>query len=314
MEKTKDTRSKYSIFPIIHEDLWDYYKKQQVAYWTAEEIDYVADLKDLEKLSEDELHFVKHILAFFNEADGIVNENLCLRFYNDVQLQEARAFYTMQLAVETVHSETYSFLIDTYVKDPEEKNKLFNAISNYPTIAKKAQWGLKWIDSQESFTKRLICFAIVEGIFFSGAFCAIYWLKKRGLFLEGLSKANEFIARDEGIHWEFATALFKNLGLEISQEEYEPILKEAVEIEKDFVRDALPVSLIGMNSDLMCQYIEFVADYVTQEFGLKKVYNAKNPFDFMELISLKGKNNFFESRTTQYQKATDRAISFDADI
>jgi ribonucleotide reductase beta subunit family protein with ferritin-like domain len=253
-------------------------------------------------------------LAFFNEADGIVNENLAVRFYKDVSLQEARAFYTMQLATETVHSETYSFLIDTYVTDPQEKEKLFNAIANFPTIAKKAQWGLKWLESQESFTKRLICFAIVEGIFFSGAFCAIYWLKKRGLFLEGLSKANEFIARDEGLHWEFAASLFKNLGLKIEQEEYESILREAVEIEKEFVKDALPVSLIGMNADLMCQYIEFVADFVTTEFGLKKVYNAKNPFDFMELISLKGKNNFFESRTTQYQKATDRKISFDEDI
>lgn len=305
--------NKYSIFPIKHPKIWDAYKTHLAAFWTAEEIDLGQDLADLKKLNENELHFVKHILAFFAQSDGIVNENLCMRFYNDVDMAEAKAYYTIQALIETIHSEVYSLFIDSYIQDDAEKDVLFNAIDTIPTIKEKAEWGLKWVTSQESFAKRLVAFAVIEGIFFSGSFCAIYWLRKRNL-LPGLAAANDFIARDEGLHWTFAALLFEELGLEISEKEFKDIITEAVDIETKFICEALPVSLIGMNSDLMAQYIKYTADRVALKFGFKKLYNVENPFDFMKLIDLEGKTNFFEKRVTEYQKPQDRNISFDSDF
>jgi ribonucleoside-diphosphate reductase beta chain len=305
--------NKYSLFPIKNSVIWDAFKTHEAAFWTAEELDFSQDPADLKKLNENELHFIKHILAFFAQSDGIVNENLCLRFYNDVDIPEAKAFYSMQILIETIHAEVYGLLIDTYVSDEQEKEKLFDAISTIPTIGEKAQWALKWIKSQEDFAKRLVAFAVVEGIFFSGAFCAIYWLRKRGL-LPGLANANDFIARDEGLHWTFAATLFKEMKLSVSKKEFEDIIKEAVEIEKKFICEALPVSLIGMNSDLMAQYIEYTADRVSQKFGYKTIYNSENPFDFMKLIDLEGKTNFFEKKVSEYQKPQDRNISFDSEF
>src|SRR5574343_1720904 len=299
----QENKNRFVILPIKHHDIWDWYKKMEASFWTAEEIDLHQDLSDWNnKLNADEKYFIKHILAFFAASDGIVNENLAENFVNEVQYPEAKFFYGFQIMMENIHSETYSLLIDTYVKDEAEKNDLFHAIEVFPAIMKKAQWALRWIKS-DSFAERLIAFAAVEGIFFSGAFCSIYWLKKRGL-MPGLTFSNELISRDEGLHCDFACLLYtKHLINKLPKEQVREIITNAVEIEKEFVTDALPVKLIGMNSDLMCQYIEFVADRLLTELGNEKVYNATNPFDFMDMISIQGKTNFFEKRVAEYQKA-----------
>ncbi len=311
--------NRFVIFPIQHNDLWDWYKKQQACFWTAEEIDLHQDLTDWNnRLSNDERYFIKHILAFFAASDGIVNENLAENFVNEVQYSEAKFFYGFQIMMENIHSETYSLLIDTYVKDEVEKDKLFNAIENFPAIKKKADWALKWIES-DSFAERLIAFAAVEGIFFSGAFCSIFWLKKRGL-LPGLTFSNELISRDEGMHCDFAVHLHNNhLQNKVSKERIKHIIISALDIEREFITESLPVSLIGMNAKLMTQYLEFVTDRLLVEFGCEKEFNTTNPFDFMEMISLEGKTNFFEKRVSEYQKAGVKsggtgAISFDADF
>lgn len=306
--------NRYSIFPIKHFEIWECYKKQVRAFWTAEELDFGQDLTDWEeKLNDDERHYIKYILAFFSQSDGIINENLAVRFYSDIPIPEVRAFYSAQMLIETIHSEVYGQLIDTYIKDTAEKNKFFNAIETIPSIQKKGLWALKWINSQDSIAKRLIAFAIVEGVFFSGAFCSIFWLRKRGL-MKGLASANELIARDEGLHWEFATTLYKTLGYNIKQSEFNEIMMEAVSIEQEFITESLPVRLIGMNSDLMKQYIEYTADRVTAAFGFSEIYGSKNPFDFMNLIDLETKKNFFETRVTEYQKSGDTSLSFDANF
>lgn len=297
-----ENKNRFVLFPIEHDDIWQFYKKAEASFWTAEEIDLSQDLKDWENLNDGERHFISHVLAFFAASDGIVNENLAEHFVSEVQYTEAKFFYGFQIAIENIHSETYSLLIDTYVKDPKEKDKLFNAIETMDCVKKKADWALRWID-EGSFHERLIAFAAVEGIFFSGSFCSIFWLKKRGL-MPGLSFSNELISRDEGLHCDFACLLYNNhVTNKLEEEKIIEIIKDAVEIEKEFVTDALPVKLIGMNSDLMCQYIEFVADRLLSELGCPKVYGATNPFDFMEMISLQGKTNFFEKRVGEYQKA-----------
>jgi len=294
---------RFVLFPLKQHDMWEMYKKHVAVFWTAEEIDLVSDLGDWERLSNDERHFISHVLAFFAASDGIVNENLALRFYNDVQSPEARCFYGFQVAMENIHSETYSLLIDTYIKDPHQKDRLFSAVSHLSCVEKKARWALKWIGSDASFATRLIGFAAVEGIFFSGSFCAIYWLKKRGL-MPGLCTSNEFISRDEGLHCEFACLVHDNLlpNEKCDPETIRQIVTEAVEIEKEFITEALPVSLIGMNAEMMSQYIEFVADHWLSRLGLDAHYNSANPFDWMELISLEGKTNFFEKRVSEYQR------------
>ena len=299
----KENKDRFVIFPIQHSDIWDFYKKAEASFWTAEEIDLSQDLKDWSNtMNDDEKHFIKHVLAFFAASDGIVNENLAENFVAEVQYTEAKFFYGFRIAVENIHSETYSLLIDTYVKDPKEKDYLFNAIETMDCVKRKADWALRWID-EGSFAERLVAFAAVEGIFFSGSFCSIFWLKKRGL-MPGLSFSNELISRDEGLHCDFACLLYNNhLINKLPVETVQDIIKDAVEIEKEFVTDALPVKLIGMNSDLMCQYIEFVADRLLGELGCPKIYNSTNPFDFMEMISLQGKTNFFEKRVGEYQKA-----------
>jgi ribonucleotide reductase beta subunit family protein with ferritin-like domain len=303
--------NKYSIFPIRQHELWDAFKKQEHAFWTAEELDFSEDIYDWEnKLTADERYYITHVLAFFAQSDGIVNENLAVRFYGETNLPEARAFYTAQMLIETIHAEVYGLLIDTYIKDDSEKDNLFDAINTMPIIAKKAQWALKWIESQESRPKRLAAFAVVEGIFFSGAFCAIYWLRKRGL-MPGLAAANEFIARDEGLHWQFVPLLFKAEDLKIESEDLYTIVREAVEIEKEFISEALPVRLIGMNAELMAQYIEYTADRLINSFGFSKTYNSKNPFDFMNLLDVETKSNFFERRPKEYKKTKDKKLSFD---
>jgi ribonucleoside-diphosphate reductase subunit M2 len=286
------------------------YKKQVECFWRAEEIDLTKDLAYWETLEQGEKHFVSMILAFFAASDGIVLENLASRFMCDVQVSEARAFYGFQIAMENIHSETYSLLIETYIKDKEEKSKLFNAIENFPCIKKKSDWAQKWIhDNRSSFATRLVAFACVEGIFFSGAFCSIYWLKKRGL-MPGLTFSNELISRDEALHCEFAVLLYSKLVKKIDKARIHEIIKEAVEIETEFICEALPCKLIGMNSDLMTQYIKFVADRLVVQLGYKKIYNAANPFDFMELISLEGKTNFFEKRNDSYALA-NKTVSED---
>ncbi len=311
--------NRFVIFPIQHDDLWEWYKKQQACFWTAEEIDLHADIIDwTTKLTDDERYFIKHILAFFAASDGIVNENLAENFVNEVQYSEAKFFYGFQIMMENVHSETYSLLIDTYVKDEVEKDRMFRAIEVFPAIKKKADWALKWIES-DSFAERLIAFAAVEGIFFSGAFCSIFWLKKRGL-LPGLTFSNELISRDEGMHCDFAVHLHNNHIVDrVSPERIKEIIVDALDIEREFVTESLPVSLIGMNAKLMTQYLEYVTDRLLQEFGCDKVYDATNPFDFMEMISLEGKTNFFEKRVSEYQKAGVKSggtgsISFDSDF
>jgi ribonucleoside-diphosphate reductase beta chain len=298
----KENKSRFVLFPIQHNDIWEYYKKAEASFWTAEEIDLSQDLKDWANLSDGERHFISHVLAFFAASDGIVNENLAENFVAEVQYTEAKFFYGFQIAIENIHSETYSLLIDTYIKDNKEKDRLFNAIDTMPFVKKKADWALQWIDNG-SFAERLIAFAAVEGIFFSGSFCSIFWMKKRGL-MPGLSFSNELISRDEGLHCDFACLLYNNhLVTKLDPAKITAIIKDAVEIEKEFVTEALPVKLIGMNAELMCEYIEYVADRLLMEVGCDKVYNASNPFDFMELISLQGKTNFFEKRVGEYKKA-----------
>lgn len=294
---------RFVMFPLKYDDVWSMYKKQVDCFWRAEEVDLSKDMIHWQKLNDDEKYFIKHILAFFAASDGIVLENLGMRFMSEVQVSEIRAFYGFQIAMENIHSEMYSLLIDTYVKNPSEKSKLFKAIENYPCIKKKADWAVKWIqDKRSSFATRLLAFACVEGIFFSGAFCSIYWLKKRGL-MPGLTFSNELISRDEALHTEFAVLLFNKLTKKPSKKKITEIIKEAVEIEKEFICEALPCRLISMNSKLMSQYIEFVADRLACQLGCDKIYNAANPFDFMELISVEGKTNFFEKRVGEYALA-----------
>lgn len=298
----KENKDRFVIFPIQHSDIWEYYKKAEASFWTAEEIDLSQDAKDWLSMSEGEQHFIKHVLAFFAASDGIVNENLAENFVSEVQYTEAKFFYGFQIAIENIHSETYSLLIDTYVKDTKEKDMLFHAIETMDLVKRKAEWALRWID-KGSFAERLIAFAAVEGIFFSGSFCSIFWLKKRGL-MPGLTFSNELISRDEGLHCDFACHIYTNhIVHKLPESTIVEVIRDAVTIEQEFVSEALPVRLIGMNSELMCQYIEFVADRLLMELGCNKIYNATNPFDFMEMISLQGKTNFFEKRVAEYQKA-----------
>jgi ribonucleoside-diphosphate reductase subunit M2 len=302
--------NRFVMFPIKHNDVWEMYKKQVDCFWRAEEIDLSKDLANWESLNADEKHFVSMILAFFAASDGIVLENLASRFMNEVQVSEARAFYGFQIAMENIHSETYSLLIETYIKDKEEKHKLFNAIEHFPCIKKKSDWAQKWIhDNRSSFATRLVAFACVEGIFFSGAFCSIYWLKKRGL-MPGLTFSNELISRDEALHCEFAILLYSKLIKKMDKTRIHEIIKEAVDIETEFICEALPCRLIGMNSEMMTQYIQFVADRLCVQLGYKKIYNVSNPFDWMELISLEGKTNFFEKRNDSYALA-NKTVSDD---
>ena len=317
-----DNKDRFVLFPITHRDIWKMYKQAEASFWTAEELDLTTDVQDwAQKLSEDERYFIKHVLAFFAASDGIVNENLAVNFLKEVQYPEARCMYGFQVMIENIHSEAYSLLIDTYIKDPIEKDRLLRAIDTIECVQKKAEWALRWID-KGSFAERLIAFAAVEGIFFSGSFCSIFWLKKRGL-MPGLAFANELISRDEGLHCDFACLLYtRHLKNQLSKETVTQIIMDAVEIEKEFVSSALPVKLIGMNSDLMCNYIEFVADRLLLALDCNKVYNATNPFDFMEMISLQGKTNFFEKRVGEYQKAgvmnegasSSKAFSIDEDF
>jgi ribonucleoside-diphosphate reductase beta chain len=297
----KENPNRFVLFPIQHDNVWQMYKKAEASFWTAEEIDLSQDLKDWENLNDGERHFISHVLAFFAASDGIVNENLAVNFMNEVQIPEARCFYGFQIMMENIHSETYSLLIDTYVKKQSEKDRLFNALETVPAVGKKGEWALRWIES-ESFAERLVAFAAVEGIFFSGSFCSIFWMKKRGL-MPGLTFSNELISRDEGLHCDFACLLYSMLENKLPESRVHEIIRDAVMIEQEFVTDALPVDLIGMNAKLMNQYIEFVADRLLGELGCSKIYNSTNPFDFMEMISLQGKTNFFEKRVGEYQKA-----------
>jgi ribonucleoside-diphosphate reductase subunit M2 len=292
--------NRFVMFPIQYDDIWKMYKKQMDCFWRAEELDLSKDLTHWDSLNNDERYFISMILAFFAASDGIVLENLAMRFMSDVQLSEARAFYGFQIAIESIHSESYSLLIETYIKDKEQKHKLFNAITTYPCIKKKGDWAQKWIhDNRSSFATRLVAFACVEGIFFSGAFCSIFWLKKRGL-MPGLTFSNELISRDEALHCEFAVLLYSKLQKKLQKSRIHEIIKEAVEIETEFICEALPCRLIGMNSEMMTQYIKFVADRLCVQLGYDKIYGGSNPFDFMELISLEGKTNFFERKVGEY--------------
>ena len=299
----QDNPGRFVLFPIEHNDLWKLYKQQEACFWTAEEIDLGQDISDWEnKLNADEQHFIKHVLAFFAASDGIVNENIAINFVNAVQYTEAKFFYGFQIMMENIHSETYSLLIDSYIKDKEEQNKLFKAVETIPAIKKKADWAMKFIE-KGTFVERLIAFAAVEGIFFSGSFCSIFWLKKRGL-MPGLTFSNELISRDEGMHCDYACHLFNNhIENKLSEKKIKDIICGALEIEKEFILEALPVRLIGMNSDLMEQYLEFVTDRLLMALGCSKQYNSDNPFDFMQNIALQGKTNFFEKRVAEYQKA-----------
>jgi ribonucleotide reductase beta subunit family protein with ferritin-like domain len=317
----KENNKRFVLFPIQHPKIWEMYKKAEASFWTAEEVDLEQDKNDWSsKLNKDEKHFITHVLAFFAASDGIVMENLSNRFMCEVQLPEARSFYGFQIAIENIHSEMYSLLIDTYIKDPKEKDNLFNAIESVPCVKKKADWALKWMSDKSSFATRIIAFACVEGIFFSGSFCAIFWVKKRAL-LPGLTFSNELISRDEGLHCDFACLLYSMLEhTKLEEEEVYKIVKEAVDIEKEFICDALPVDLIGMNSKLMSDYIEFVADRLIESLGYEKPYNAKNPFSWMEMISLEGKTNFFEKKVGEYRKAgvtgpkEEKVFTLDADF
>ena len=293
---------RFCMFPIKYPEIWEMYKKAEASFWTAEEVDLSSDIKHWEGLNDDEKHFVSHVLAFFASSDGIVLENLATRFLGDIQVPEARAFYGFQIAIENIHSEMYSLLLDAYIKDNAVKSNLFKAIETVPCVKRKADWAIKWIGSESSFAERLVAFACVEGIFFSGSFCAIFWLKKRG-FMPGLTFSNELISRDEGLHCDFACLLYSLMNKKLDKSVVLQIVKEAVEIEKEFVCDSLPVGLIGMNADMMKDYIDFVADRLLVELGMEKIYNTQNPFEFMELISLQGKTNFFEKRVGEYQKA-----------
>ncbi|KAF1794031.1 Ribonucleotide reductase small subunit, acitve site [Phytophthora cactorum] len=312
--------NRFVLFPIQEHEVWQMYKKAEASFWTAEELDLVHDLKDWTKLTDNERHFIKHVLAFFAASDGIVNENLAMNFSNEVQVPEARCFYGFQIAIENIHSEVYSLLIDTYIKDAIEKDHLLRAIETIPCVTKKAHWALKWCDPRvSSYPERLLAFAAVEGIFFSGSFCSIFWLKKRGL-MPGLSFSNELISRDEGMHTDFACLLYSKLVTKLPESRVHEIIRDAVVIEHEFVRDSLPVELIGMNSGLMCQYIEFVADRLLYSLGVSKIYHAKNPFDWMDMISLQGKTNFFEKRVGEYSKAgvgvaaEEQVFTLDADF
>jgi ribonucleoside-diphosphate reductase subunit M2 len=309
--------NRFVMFPIKHNDIWEMYKKQIDCFWRAEEIDLSKDLTNWESLNDDEKHFISMILAFFAASDGIVLENLASRFMSEVQVAEARAFYGFQIAMENIHSQTYSLLIETYIKEKEEKNRLFNAIEYFPCIKKKSDWAQKWIhDNRSSFATRLVAFACVEGIFFSGAFCSIFWLKKRGL-MPGLTFSNELISRDEALHCEFAILLYSKLVKKMDKSRIHELIKEAVEIETEFICQALPCRLIGMNSEMMTQYIQFVADRLCVQLGYKKIYNVSNPFDWMELISLEGKTNFFERKVGEYalaNKKSEDAFVFNDDF
>ncbi len=299
----EENPNRFVLFPIQHDDIWRYYKDNEACFWTAEEIDLSADLNDWNnKLNDNERYFIKHVLAFFAASDGIVNENLAENFVAEVQYTEAKFFYGFQIMMENIHSETYSLLIDTYISDGAEKDHLFNAIETMPCVQKKAEWALRWIDNG-SFAERIVAFAAVEGIFFSGSFCSIFWLKKRGL-MPGLTFSNELISRDEGMHCDFACLLYNDhIQHKLAPGMVTKIIKDAVEIEKEFVSDSLPVNLIGMNADMMCQYIEFVADRLLVELGQEKVWKVENPFPWMDMINLQGKTNFFEKRVGEYQKA-----------
>lgn len=311
---------RFVLFPIKYGTIWEWYKKSVASFWTAEEVDLTQDINDWEnKLTDNDRKFIKHVLAFFAASDGIVNENLVINFMREVQIPEARCFYGFQVAIENIHAEMYSLLIDTYIKDPKEKDFLFNALQNLECVSKKGQWALRWIDNAPSFAHRLIAFAAVEGIFFSGSFCSIYWLKKRGL-MPGLTFSNELISRDEGMHCDFACLLYSMLENKLDPAEVKAIITEAVEYEKEFVTDALPVSLIGMNAELMGQYIEFVADRLLMSLGCEKAYGTANPFSWMDMISIQGKTNFFEKRVGDYAKAglmtkrEDQVFSTEADF
>jgi len=319
----KDNPRRFVIFPIQYHDIWQMYKKAEASFWTAEEVDLSKDLQHWDSLKDEERYFISHVLAFFAASDGIVNENLVERFAQEVQVTEARCFYGFQIAMENIHSEMYSLLIDTYIKDPTEREYLFNAIENLPCVKKKADWALDWIGNKDaSFGERVVAFAAVEGIFFSGSFAAIFWLKKRGL-MPGLTFSNELISRDEGLHCDFACLMFKHLVEKPSKAVVTKLIRNAVEIEQEFLTKALPVKLIGMNCDLMKQYIEFVADRLMLELGFDKLWNVENPFDFMENISLEGKTNFFEKRVGEYQRmgvmsgtrgTVDNTFTLDADF
>jgi len=314
----EEDQSRFVLFPIKDAEIWSMYKKQVDCFWRAEEVDLTKDTAHWNALQDDERYFISMILAFFAASDGIVMENLAQRFMSEVQLAEARAFYGFQIAMENIHSQMYSILIDTYIKDSAEKHRLFNAIQNFPCIKRKADWALKWIcDKRSTFQTRLVAFACVEGIFFSGAFCSIYWMKKRGL-MPGLTFSNELISRDEALHTEFAVLLYTKMVKKIQRHRIYEIVRDAVEIEKEFIAEALPCRLIGMNAKLMCQYIEFVADRLVLQLGYDKIYNATNPFDFMEMISLAGKTNFFERRVGEYalaeKKVADSVFEFNADF
>lgn len=307
-------KNKFSLFPIQYQEIWDAYKTHEAAFWTTEELDFAQDLPDLAKLTDGELHFIHHVLAFFAQSEGMINENLLTRFYHDIEIAEARCFLALQAFNEVIHAETYALQLETYIPDIEKREQLFNAIDNVPTVKRKAQWVMSWIDSQQDLDIRLIAFGLVEGLFFAGSFCAIYYFRKRGL-LAGLAASNDLIARDEGFHFSFSALLFKTLSSgSVSQEKFEEIVREAVVIEKSFVTEALPVDLIGMNANLMCQYIEHTADVIVDLFGFAPVFNTDNPFDYMRLLDMEGKTNFFEKRVTEYKRPQNRALSFDADF
>ena len=317
-----ESDNRYVLLPIKHNNLFHLYKKALASFWTVEEVDLSKDMNHWIQLNKDEQHFIKNVLAFFAGSDGIVLENLAVRFMSEIKCSEAICFYGFQIAMENIHSEMYSLLIDTYIRDPTEKNHLFHAIETIPSVGKKAKWAIKWInDEQSNFATRVVAFAAVEGIFFSGSFCAIFWLKKRGL-MPGLTSSNELISRDEGMHTDFAVEIYSMLQNKLSYSTIKEIICEAVEIEKEFIIDSIPCRLIGMNSDLMSEYIEFVADRLVVQLGYDKIYDAKNPFDFMEMISLEGKTNFFEKRVMDYSKANvssdigseSKAFSLDADF
>jgi len=299
-----ETKNRFVIYPIENQKVWEMYKKQVACFWTAEEIDLSNDMRDWNKLKNDEKYFIKHILAFFASSDGIVIENIVENFISEIKSPEVRCFYGFQTAMENIHSEVYSLLIDTYISDGSEKNKLFNSINEIPCIQKKAKWCFKWMNEKCSFIQRLVAFACVEGIFFSGSFCAIFWLKKRAL-MPGLTFSNELISRDEGLHTDFACLLYKQCINKLDESVIHEIIKDAVKCEQEFITEALPVALIGMNNTLMKRYIEFIADRLVYELGYKKIYNTKNPFSWMEMISLNGKTNFFEKRVGEYQKANE---------
>ena len=312
-EILQERENRFVLFPIDYPAIFEKYKQAVASFWTVEEVDLSKDLNDWEGLSDNERHFIEHVLAFFAGSDGIVTENLAQRFMNDIQIQEAKCFYGFQIAMENIHSEMYSLLIDTYIRDAKRKDDLFNAIDRIPCIKKKAEWALKYIESDKAtFQERLIAFAAVEGIFFSGSFCAIFWLKKRGL-MPGLTFSNELISRDEGLHTEFATVIYSMLTEKLDKSRLQQIITDAVEIEKEFITESIPCRLIGMNAELMSKYIEFVADRLLVQLGNDKHYNSENPFQFMEMISMEGKTNFFEKRVADYSKANVSANNAGAD-